>query len=244
MVARSSAAAFQLLGLGSRTGMAYQYRTCGDMDSLLPPDERTWNLTRRAFLRTLGCAVPVLAVPSLSLANATVPADSLHFLRNLVDFHPRGEWTSIPPRSGMLRSASGFYRITVHHEGNGINCHLAACDVAKDLENILGAHQKRQFGDIGYHLVIDRSGRVWEARSPTYLGAHVSRENEGNLGIMLMGNFERQRPSELQLNALFTVAPALCSAFGMGDRCIYGHRDLGHTACPGKHLYSYVARMK
>jgi hypothetical protein len=25
---------------------------------------------------------------------------------------------------------------------------------------------------------------------------------------------------------------------------VYGHRDLGHTLCPGQHLYRYVDVMK
>ena len=76
------------------------------------------------------------------------------------------------------------------------------------------------------------------------MGAHVSGENEENVGVMLLGNFEYQRPSTKQLDALQETISALRTLYGIGGQQLYGHRDLGSTLCPGRYLYGYVSGMK
>ena len=52
--------------------------------------------------------------------------------------------------------------------------------VAMDANNMRDL--RRRFGDIGYHFAIDRNGRVWEARSLAYAGAHVQVVLQGDCG--------------------------------------------------------------
>jgi hypothetical protein len=198
---------------------------------------------RRAFLRASACSLPafLLARPAAAFGAASAAASTdPHFLRRVVDFHHRSEWTSVPPIEGRLDRARPYYRITVHHAGTGTNHHEDIGRVVSDIHNIMDGHIQRRFGDIGYHFVIDRAGRVWEGRPLCYMGAHVCAENEGNIGVMLLGNFEHQTASSRQVDALHEVVRALREQFRVAGGRIYGHRDLGPTVCPGRYLYGYV----
>jgi hypothetical protein len=171
-------------------------------------------------------------------------AEVLAYLRGRVEVMPRASWTSIPARVDQMVGARGFTRLTIHHTGAGLNLHLVQDQVASDIENILGAHHRRYWGDIGYHFLIDRAGRVWEGRSLRYVGAHVSEANEENVGVVLLGNFERQRPAPQQLLSMHKVAGALRSCLAIPPHRVYGHRDLGRTLCPGRFLYGTVGALR
>lgn len=204
--------------------------------------------TRRTFLKQLGTALP-LAGWSFSQAWATVckrpaePAD-LAFLAREVELMSRSQWTRTPPRPWLLRSAHRFDRITVHHSGSATHSQREPHAVAHNLEGILAGHVRRRYGDIGYHFVVDQAGRVWEGRSLAYEGAHVRAENDGNIGAVLLGNFETDVPTSGQLCALRRLVGALRARFRIAGDRVYGHRDLGYSACPGLRLYPHVVRLR
>lgn len=178
-------------------------------------------------------------------APAFEPTD-LGFLRSQLPFLGRDTWTRVAPRTWRMRAASleQYNRITVHHDGCVVNKHTSLDEVARDLDGILGGHLKRNFGDIGYHFAVDYAGRVWEARSLSYWGAHVSGHNEDNIGIVLLGNFEEQTPSTDQLDALNQLVVLLRQHFDISRGRVYGHIELGRTLCPGRYLYPSVADLK
>src|SRR5205085_1881586 len=85
---------------------------------------------------------------------------------------------------------------------------------ATELDHILNFHagtqpNDRHWADIAYHFVVDRAGRVWQARPLAYQGAHVKGHNPHNLGIVLLGNFNTQSPAAAQLTALTLFIPFL-----------------------------------
>ncbi|MDK8511675.1 peptidoglycan recognition family protein [Corynebacterium bovis] len=89
----------------------------------------------------------------------------------------------------------------------------------------------RGWGDIGYHLVIDPEGVVYQGRSTGVAGhavfrpgsaagqvvtaGHVYRANTGNIGVCLIGDFQTGEPTAAALDSLTTVLTALCSALGL-----------------------------
>ena len=160
-----------------------------------------------------------------------------------VDALSREAWADAEPRFWRLRAAEGFHRITVHHAGAG-NRERQTDQVVHRLRGILHGHRNRNYGDIGYHFVVDRTGRLWEGRSLAYQGAHVCAHNRGNVGVMLLGNFEDQHPSREQVDTLRSLLAALRRRYAMTAGAVYGHRDLGASVCPGRHLYAWVNRMK
>lgn len=121
--------------------------------------------------------------------------------------------------------------LTVHHTA-GIN---ADPNPAATVRAIYYYHAITQgWGDVGYHLLIDEAGSVYEGRwsgddpVPVFgstLGsdgrpqmvnaAHVGGFNAGNIGISLLGNFTNQLPTPAARRALTVVLAALSAVEGL-----------------------------
>jgi hypothetical protein len=119
------------------------------------------------------------------------------------------------------------------------------------------------FGDIGYHFLIDEAGRVYEGRSsgPDAIpgfdpagrmvnAAHVAGFNAGNVGIALLGTFTDRAPSAPARRSLALLLAVILgwhridplatvgyvnpiSGVTRSVRAIPGHRDWAPTLCPG-----------
>lgn len=140
---------------------------------------------------------------------------------------------------------AGINRITVHHEGHTPVWFTDEASTKARIEQVRNIHTRdRKWGDIGYHYIIDRAGRVIEGRSIAYQGAHVKNQNEHNVGVMLLGNFEQQSPSQAQVNTLQTTLRFLMAKHRVPVSRVYTHRELGKTACPGRNLQPRVARLR
>jgi N-acetyl-anhydromuramyl-L-alanine amidase AmpD len=136
--------------------------------------------------------------------------------------------------------------ITVHHDGMDPFFASDRGSVAAHLELIRQLHRRKGWGDIGYHYAVDRAGRVWEARPLAYQGAHVKDHNPGNIGVVVLGNFEQQAPTDAQLAALRSHLSAMMRAYGVPARRVHTHQewDGAATACPGGRLQYYVEKLR
>jgi hypothetical protein len=203
--------------------------------------------SRRSFLRSLLLATPVMmAAPAVWASGPRIaPLADLRFLTSVMPIRRRHEWTMIPPNPARLRLAlpNRYSRITLHHTGTDVVTATSEPAVMRCLDSVLGGHLHRNFGDVGYHFLIDYAGRIWEGRSLAYWGAHVANHNEQNIGIVLLGNFERQRPSRAQLQSMEHLTHLLRHHYSIRRGQVFGHIDLGRTLCPGKHLYPRVQRL-
>ena len=162
---------------------------------------------------------------------------------------PRSRWAKSGPDLGEIKPMLPVKSITVHHEGWEPFTAEAFGETATRIEQVRVAHRNAKDGgyaDIGYHFVIDRDGRIWEGRSLKYQGAHVKNHNEGNVGIMCLGNFEEQTPSPKQLNGLTKQVKVMSARFKVPTRRIYTHREWAgaNTLCPGRTLQSWVDRKR
>lgn len=204
--------------------------------------------SRRDFLRIFGLAMAGMGLGSRRALAApckrVLPSLDLDFLADKLVLHRRSEWTQTPPRMWRMRAGGTYDRLTIHHAGNGVEKASDEQVVRHKLDGVLTAHMDRNYGDVGYHFIIDYAGRVWECRSLAYEGAHVVYQNDRNLGIMLLGNFEKQDPSIVQVEACETLVQLLRSRYRIKQHRVYGHRDLGQSACPGRQLYSHVLRFR
>jgi hypothetical protein len=131
---------------------------------------------------------------------------------------------------GSLDTPPTFFDVqtlTVHHSGEAETypdpiAHVRAIYYKQAVEN--------DWGDIGYHLLIDAEGRVYEGtysdpdRVPVFgprpgadgrpqmvNGAHVGGFNSGNIGVCLLGNFMTAPPTPAARRSL-TVVLALLAA--------------------------------
>lgn len=158
---------------------------------------------------------------------------------------PRRYWTDAAPIAGRVNPMGDVQNITVHHEGSSA---FTAGDVpatTQRIEKIRHTHvEGRGWGDIGYHYIIDRAGRVWEARPSRYQGAHVKNHNSRNLGVMCLGNFEIQSPSAAQVAALERTIAHMMRWYRVPVGRVFTHRELAATACPGRLLQPRLVAMR
>ncbi len=135
--------------------------------------------------------------------------------------------------------------ITIHHEGWTPVWFDDVRSTSQRIESIRVSHLRRlHAGDIGYHLVIDRAGRVWQGRDLRYQGAHVRDHNTENLGIMVLGNFDLQRPTQAQNDALRHTVSTFMRRYRVPLRQVFTHQELNVTSCPGKVLQRHVTVLR
>lgn len=136
--------------------------------------------------------------------------------------------------SGVNRYPDDFHPVqtlTVHHTVTAVD----DPDPAATVRGIYASHTvARDFGDLGYHLLIDAGGTVYEGRSsgadpfPVFGGdpvpgqrprannaAHVSGFNAGNVGVALLGEFTDAVPSDAALDSLVVVLAVLSRICGL-----------------------------
>ena len=87
---------------------------------------------------------------------------------------------------------------------------------------------------IGYHYVIDATGKVYKTQAATTICNHTAKHNESGLGICLIGNFEQTTPTPAALKALVELCKELMKAYSIN--AVWGHKELVKTVCPGKNL--------
>lgn len=157
---------------------------------------------------------------------------------------PRSKWAGGNPIVSLANPMGPVRRITVHHDAIDPLPVGGPDEVARRLEAIRSGHLKRGWADIGYHYAIDPSGRIWQGRPLTLQGAHVADQNQNNLGIVLLGNFDRQAPTSRSLEALDRLIAGEMRRFRVSMREIRTHREMAPTACPGRHLQREMDRTR
>lgn len=96
------------------------------------------------------------------------------------------------------------------------------------------SHLNNGWHGIGYNYQVNIDGSIWQGRPVDAVGAHTLGHNTTSVGIAAQGNFhtQLQRMSDAQFNSIMWLIHYIRFTYGM-DLPIYGHRDLGATACPG-----------
>jgi hypothetical protein len=163
----------------------------------------------------------------------------------------RSTWGARSVNRSRLDPASPPWRwITVHHSaepgakplnGGTLN------DSARALRHIQSAHMNGtdRMGDIGYHFLIDPSGRIFQGRDLRYQGAHAhGANNVGNVGICLLGNFDEQKPTDASVAAMHRLIEDLHSSLHISLKKVRGHDHWRQTNCPGLKLKPELERYK
>lgn len=158
---------------------------------------------------------------------------------------PRTTWTRSSPTASSTVPMGRIDRITVHHEGwHPVHFTDARATVLR-LQQIRQIHTRdKHWADIGYHLVIDRAGRTWECRPMCYQGAHVRDQNEHNLGIMCLGNFDRQSPTKAQLAGLQRTLADFRRRLQIPACNVFTHQEINPTRCPGTTLQRQMLSLR
>lgn len=156
--------------------------------------------------------------------------------------------------SGPSYSSSvhlGVVHHTAHTSSSSANTYSR--DASAGIMRAMYRYHTRSLGwsDLGYNVVIDRFGRVYEGRygglTRNVIGAHARGHNTGSFGVSVIGNFINADPPRVALDALAQVIGWKSAIHGIDptgwtDRMsdgrsrptIVGHRDVGQTSCPGR----------
>jgi len=157
----------------------------------------------------------------------------------------RQTWGARPADAARLTANPfGWKRITVHHSAEPYFVRMSGSfdDSAVAVRLIQKAHMTGEgYGDIGYHFLIDPTGRVFVGRELAWQGAHAGGTNNvQNLGICLLGNFDRERPTREALLSLETLVAELRAENRISAGEVHAHLDYRNTECPGRYLLTWV----
>lgn len=131
--------------------------------------------------------------------------------------------------------------ITLHHQGE---TWVPGSDVAAYLRRLQQwSRLSKRWADIPYHYVIAPDGRIYAARPEQQAGdTNTEYDPRGHALVMVLGNFEDQKPTATQLRAVVDLMAHLAARHGLPPEAIASHRDFSaQTVCPGAHLYPYVS---
>lgn len=165
------------------------------------------------------------------------------------DIMPRSAWTHVPLELSNGRPMDGVERVTIHHSGDGKPfVGTSVADVARHLQIVQQAHLQRGMIDIAYHFAIDRAGRAWQLRWLKYEGQHVRmsadkkiRWNEHNIGIVMLGDFNLQNPSQQQFDRLCAMVNLVRGKYkNIPASRVSMHGELVQTDCPGRSLRPHI----
>jgi hypothetical protein len=130
------------------------------------------------------------------------------------------------------------------------------------------------WGDIGYHFLIDEAGRIYEGRysgddgipahdadGKVVTAFHTGGFNSGNLGIALLGTLIDQGPTAAAKRSLTRLISVLTRFHGLDPEAkvtytnpvngvkkdvttVGGHRDWMATDCPGATMYALLDEVR
>lgn len=142
------------------------------------------------------------------------------------------------------------YRMAVHYTDT------PSANPDRQIRSIQRYHMDtRGWCDIGYHFLVGIDGQIYEGRPVELLGAHVSGNNTGNIGVSFIGCFHSTgcgsmgptTPPDVMLQAGGRLLGTLSRLYSIGlDRSsVKGHRDHAgaSTDCPGDYLYARIDQL-
>ena len=140
-------------------------------------------------------------------------------------------------------------RIVIHHTATGVDM----INPVNTVKAIWRYHAiDNDWGDFGYNYLIDPYGNIYEGRAGIngVRGNHAP-PNEGSIGISILGDYTNQQPTQASTNSLIRLMAYLSavnnidlthktSFDGNNPGGVYGHKDIGQTACPGNTFYPLI----
>ncbi len=200
-----------------------------------------------------------------------VPSGSAMAVMSQPQIYSRASWGADERRVRAAPTYMATIQAGVLHHTTDTNGY-AASQVPAMIRGDYAYHLSRGWNDIGYNFLVDRFGRIWEGRaggiSRAVMGAHAGGFNTNTFGVAALGNFETGRPPaallagierlfawKLDLNfrdplgyTRLTAGDFSGARWRAGTRVrlpvVMGHRNVDYTACPGAHLYPYLAAIR
>ena len=160
---------------------------------------------------------------------AFLRAGSTSFLERVVTREAWGADESLRFKDGVNQWPAAYVTpslLVVHHTAGDNDI----TDAEAEVRSIYAYHTVTQgWGDIGYNLLIDSSGRVYEGRrgrepdaaggreivSENVVAGHAFDYNYGSVGIALLGNFQTRQPGQAALDTLVEALAFMAQRYGI-----------------------------
>jgi hypothetical protein len=198
--------------------------------------------------------------------------DQAHAATSMPGVYTRAQWGADESiRTWDPEYAQTLKGTTLHHtaDRNG----YSAEQVPAMMRSIYAYHtQSRGWGDIGYNVIVDRFGRIWEGRygglSSTVVGAHAGGFNTGTFGVSMLGDYSQVDTPQVMLDSVAAIMAWKLDLYGVNPKgttqltsggggtsryaagavvtlpTIFAHRDVGSTTCPGQYAYDRMGQLR
>ncbi|NWH76341.1 PGRP2 amidase, partial [Piaya cayana] len=156
---------------------------------------------------------------------------------------PRCMWGARPYRGSPRLLTLPLDSVYIHHTFIPSSPCRSFSSCARALRSIQRFHQDvRGWDDIGYSFVVGSDGYVYQGRGWHWVGAHTKGYNSRGYGVGYVGDFSTAPPDA---DALALVRDGLLPcAVSTGrlrrNHSVRGHRQMGHTDCPGNSLFREI----
>ncbi|XP_062543633.1 peptidoglycan-recognition protein SD-like [Armigeres subalbatus] len=152
----------------------------------------------------------------------------------------RREWLAQPPKDDLTELNVPVGQVIIMHTASR-NCrNQTECgERIRMLQNYQMSHNG--FSDIGYNFLIGGDGNIYEGRGWTFVGAFLIGQNAKSQGIAFVGNYNRDTPTEDQMDALDgLLANGIRNGYLNSSFKLFGARQWQATESPGQHLYDLL----
>ena len=129
-----------------------------------------------------------------------------------------------------------FSEKLVPRRGTGlIVIHHAAMPITTSRDDIQDLHLVNGWAGVGYHKLVFADGSVEIGRPEQTVGAHAFGASRRSLGIVLVGDFNRDRPDLVQLESAARLTVELLKKYRLPAEKVLPHRAVNtDTDCPGR----------
>lgn len=214
-------------------------------------------------------ALPLRALRAVRRFLTTQPAPAAA-MTSKPSIIPRASWGGPTTRpSGFSGYSDEVRMVFVHHTDNP-NSYTRSKSAAL-VRGIYNYHTRsRGFSDIGYNLLVDRYGQIFEGRwggvESAVRGAHTLGFNSRSTGIALLGTYTSFTPPKaaqislkrliawkmdvhhIPVNGTVLMTSAGNERYDPGEvvrfNRIAGHRNAKPTACPGNRAYALLPSIR
>jgi len=165
----------------------------------------------------------------------------------------------------LKRSLSSIDRGTVHHSvyksaknKTELKSHATLYDGWHKTKHIAKNWSTKTGGEFGwthisYDFLIALDGSWIQTQDLKYIlmhsgdwGSTDTMQNKKGIAICVDGNFDKEKPNDLQLGAIVEILLYVKDKYGVkiNPDLIVGHRDISATSCPGRYLYAKLGQIK
>jgi len=158
---------------------------------------------------------------------------------------PRSEWGARYGSSGIKRTV-GDLECWLHHSVTVAPNLVAPFDDDFAAIRLIEDIGRQRFGSYGfpYTFAVTPAALIFEGHPIDEVGAHTQGHNTAGAGIVLVGNYETDKPTDAQMHAVaWLLQEGVRRGWWRTAALDGGHRDTKATACPGKYAYPRIGEI-